>query len=126
MKLSIVWFGLGFMGYSTLATFSSIAIAQCVQGDVSIQYNISGSRQPTQRTNNVTMESEPNCSGNASVTRSVQGNIGGTNAVEQNREVNQVQRGGQGNRSGINGSTVKVRSQATIDVYNPSDYYFKP
>jgi hypothetical protein len=97
-----------------------------VQGDASVQYNISGSRQKTQRTNNVKMESDPNCTGNASITRSVQGNIGGTNRVEQHRVVEQIQRGGQGNASGVSGSTVKVRSQATVDVYNSADYYFDP
>jgi hypothetical protein len=124
MKLSIIGISLGLLSYMALGDFP--AIAQCVQGDVSVQYNISGSRQKTQRTNNVTMDSEPNCTGNASVTRSVQGNIGGTNSVEQEREIQQIQSGSKGNRSGINSSTVKVRSQATVDVHNPSDYHFNP
>jgi hypothetical protein len=124
MKLSIIGVGLGLLSFTVLGTFP--AIAQCVQGDASVQYNISGSRQKTQRTNKVKMESDPNCTGNASITRSVQGNIGGTNSVEQNREVEQIQRGGQGNASGVSGSTVKVRSQATVDVYNSADYYFEP
>jgi hypothetical protein len=124
MKISLIGTGLGLLGYTIFASLP--AIAQCVQSDVSVQYNISGSRQPTQRKNDVTMKSDPKCAGNASITRSVQGNIGGTNPVEQNREVNQVQRGGSGNPSGIDGSTVKTRSQAAIDVNNPTDYYFNP
>ncbi|MFM7571724.1 MAG: hypothetical protein ACKO4S_01085 [Snowella sp.] len=124
MKLSIIGVSLGLFGLTVLGTFP--AIAQCVQGDTSVQYNISGSRQKTQRTNNVKMESDPNCTGNASITRSVQGNIGGTNSVEQNREVEQIQRGGKGNRSGVSGSTVKIRSEVTVDVHNSADYYFDP
>lgn len=81
MKLSIIGVGLGLFSLTVLDTFP--AIAQCVQGDASVQYNISGSRQKTQRTNNVKMESDPNCTGNASITRSVQGNIGGTNSVDK-------------------------------------------
>jgi hypothetical protein len=72
------------------------------------------------------MESDPNCTGNASITRSVQGNIGGTNSVEQNREVEQIQRDNQRNSSGMSGSTVKVRSQPTVDIRNSADYYFDP
>ena len=118
------WGGLGLFSLTVLGTFP--AIAQCVQGDASVQYNISGSEQKTRRINNVKMESDPNCTGNSSITRSVQGNIGGTNSVEQNREVEQIQRGGKGNRSGVSGSTVKIRSEATVDVRNSADYYFDP
>jgi hypothetical protein len=124
MKLSIIEVGLGLLSFTVLGTFP--AIAQSVQSDVSVEYNISGSQQKTQRTNNVKMESDPNCKGNASITRSIQGNIGGTNAIEQNREVEQTQRSGQGNVSEVSGSTVKVGSQATVDTYNSADYYFKP
>ena len=124
MKLSIIGVGLGLFSLTALGTFP--AIAQCVQGDASVQYNISGSEQKTRRTNNVKMESDPNCTGNSSITRSVQGNIGGKNSVEQNREVEQIQRGGKGNRSGVSGSTVKIRSEATVDVRNSADYYFDP
>ncbi|PSF37232.1 hypothetical protein C7H19_10955 [Aphanothece hegewaldii CCALA 016] len=98
--------------------------AQCLQADVSVQYNISGSRQPTKRTNDVVMESEPGCRGNASVTTGVQGNIGGTTPVEQHRMVRHQQRG-QGNPTGINGSTVQIRSNVGIDVYDPSARYRK-
>ncbi len=124
MKLSIIGVGLGLFSLTVLGTFP--AIAQCVQGDASVQYNISGSDQKTRRTNNVKMESDPNCTGNSSITRSVQGNIDGTNSVEQNREVEQIQRGGKGNHSGVSGSTVKIRSEATVDVRNSADYYFDP
>ncbi len=96
------------------------ANAQCVQADVSLQYNISGSREPTERSNNVVMESEPGCTGNTSITTGVQGNIGGTNRVEQHRQVRHVQKGSRGNPTGVNGSTVQIRSNVGVDVYNPA------
>ena len=124
MKLSIIGVGLGLFSFTVLGTFP--AIAQCVQGDASVQYNISESQQKTQQTNNVKTESDSNFTGNTSITRSVQRNIGGANSVEQHHEVEQIQRSGQGNSSGVSGSTVKIPSQATVDVRNSADYYFDP
>jgi hypothetical protein len=124
MKLSIIGMGLGLFSLTVLGTFP--AIAQCVQGDASVQYNISESQQKTQQTNNVKTESDPNFTGNTSIPRSFQENIGGTNSVEQNREVEQIQRDNQRNSSGMSGSTVKVRSQPTVDIRNSADYYFDP
>ncbi|ACK66312.1 hypothetical protein PCC8801_2293 [Rippkaea orientalis PCC 8801] len=97
--------------------------AQCIQGDVSIQYNISGSQKPTTRTNDVVMEKNPKCSGNSSITTGVQGNRGGKTPVEQHRRVHQVQTGGQGNPTGIDGSTVQIRSNVQVDVDNPTDRF---
>jgi hypothetical protein len=97
---------------------SNSATAQCVQADVSVQYNISGSSQPTDRSNNVDMESDPSCRGNASVTRGVQGNIGGDGPVQQHRNVRHRQQGGDSNG---NGNTVQIRSNVGVDVYNPAD-----
>ncbi len=96
--------------------------AQCVQGDVSVQYSISGSQKPTQRTNDVTMESEPGCRGNSSVTTGVQGHIG-PNSAEQDRRVRHRQRGSNKNPKGINGSTVQIRSNVEVDVDNPVDRF---
>jgi hypothetical protein len=105
---------------------SRSTLAQCLQGDVSLQYNISGSQQPTRRTNDVVMESDRGCTGNRSVTTGVQGNIGGTEPVEQHRRVRHEQRGGQGNKTGVNGSTVQIRSNVGVDVYNPADNFSRP
>ena len=96
------------------------AKANCVQADVSVQYNISGSKKPTQRTNDVRMESEPGCRGNASVSTGVQGHIG-PGSVQQNRRVRHIQKGSQNNPTGVNGSTVQIRSNPQIDVDNPVD-----
>lgn len=99
---------------------SNSATAKCVQADVSVQYNISGSKEPTNRSNDVEMESDPSCRGNASVTTGVQGNVGGNGPVEQHRTVRHRQRGSDGN-SGGNGGAVQIRSNPGIDVYNPAD-----
>jgi hypothetical protein len=96
------------------------AKAQCVQADVSVQYNISGSKEPTDRTNDVVMESNPSCRGNVSVTRGVQGNVGGKGPVQQHRSVHHRQQGGSGDSNG-GGSTVQIRSNSAIDVYNPAE-----
>ncbi|RMF27411.1 MAG: hypothetical protein D6756_01970 [Cyanobacteria bacterium J083] len=92
---------------------------QCLQADVSVQYNISGSRRPAERRNDVTMESEPNCQGNVSVTTGVQGNVGGRGKVIQNRRVHHRHRNSNPDSTG--GSTLKIINNVGIDVYNPAD-----
>ncbi len=96
--------------------------AQCVQADASVQYNISSSRKPTQRTNDVTMESNPNCRGNSSVTRGVQGHIG-PNETEQNRRVSHSQEGNDKYPEIPNGRTVQIRSNVQVDVDNPAERF---
>jgi hypothetical protein len=114
-------FGLTFVGIGSIfSVFTDSAVAQCVQADVSVQYNISGSHEPTERFNDVDMQSNGSCQGNASVTTGVQGNEGGTGRVRQERVVrHQFQ--GEDNDSGFGGSTVQIRSNPAIDVYNPAD-----
>ncbi|MDJ0598830.1 MAG: hypothetical protein QNJ37_08335 [Crocosphaera sp.] len=102
--------------------FVTTVKAQCVQGDVSVQYSISGSKKPAQRTNDVTMESDPNCRGNSSVTTGVQEHIG-PNSPEQNRRVHQVQQGSNKYPQIPNGTTVQIRSNVQVDVDNPSDRF---
>ena len=119
----ILFLGQFFLFFLVLDSWMATAAkAQCVQGDVSVQYSISGSKKPSQRTNDVTMESQPGCSGNSSVTTGVQGHVGPTPA-EQNRRVRQVQTGNQGNPTGINGSTVQIRSNVEADIDNPVDRF---
>lgn len=98
---------------------SPAALAQCVQADVSVQYNISGSRTPTQRHNDVDLQSHGACQGNASVTTGVQGNEGGTRRVRQSRVVRHRVNNGDADNSG--GSTVQIISNPAIDVYNAAD-----
>ncbi len=99
------------------------AVAQCIQADVSVQYNISGSRKPTIRSNDVQMQSDGNCNNNAIVTTSVQGNEGGNGVVIQRRTVRQqIKNNGNNNRpSDVIVPNIKVRSNVGIDVYNAAD-----
>lgn len=102
----------------------SPATAQCIQADISVQYNISGSKEPTERTNDVEMTSDGACQGNATVTTGVQGNVGGNGRVRQSRTVrhrieNRDRREQERRYSG--GSTIQIQSNPAIDVYNPAD-----
>lgn len=122
--MKLTGFTLGLLSFSSVLTLESVltspATAQCVQADVSVQYNVSGSKQPTKRSNDVVMESNESCTGNTSVTRGVQGNVGGNGQVEQHRQVRHRQQGNRTNSTGSNGSTVQIRSNVGVDVYNPA------
>lgn len=100
--------------------FAFPVAAQCIQADVSVQYNISGSQEPTDRTNDVDFQSQGSCRGNASVTTSVQGNEGGRGKVRQNRVVRH-RFANSGSQTNSRGSTIQIRSNPTIDVYNAAD-----
>lgn len=117
------WLALGLVSCSTLLTAGNFltksASAQCVQADVSVQYNISGSRQRTQRSNDVDMQSQGRCSGSATVTTGVQGNEGGNGRVVQRRQVRQRLEGN--DTTGFGTSPIKIRSNVGIDVYNAAD-----
>lgn len=124
MKLSKLT--VGTLAVSSFLTFgfpvTNSAQAQCVQADVSVQYSISDSKEPAKRNNDVLMESDEKCSGNASVTTGVQGYIG-NGKVEQNRQVRHRQQGGSGNPSNIQGPNVQIRDNVGVDVYNPTSKY---
>ena len=114
------------LGISSLLTlimsnyYATPVIAQCVQADISLQYNISGSVEPTERSNDVDFQSDGGCQGNASVTTGVQGNIGGNSRVRQTRKVRHrfVNIDGQGDHLE---NTVQLQSNPAIDVYNAAD-----
>lgn len=121
MKLTI-WIP-GWLSLSGLLTANWLiapAIAQCVQADVSVQYNISGSREPTERNNDIRMSSNGTCQGNATVTTGVQGNVGGNGRVRQNRVVRH-RIDNSNNSSESSGATIQIQSNPAIDVYNPAD-----
>ena len=126
--MKFTWLGLGLLSCSSFLMYSSFltnsASAQCVQTDVSVQYTISDSGKRPKRSNDVDFDSDPGCSGNASVTTGVQGNIG-SNRVEQNRRVRHRQQGGNGNGTGINGPTIQHNVNVEIDVRNPAAQYVK-
>ncbi len=101
--------------------FSPMAQAQCVMNDTNLQVSISGSKQPTNRTNNVRQGSTGNCVGNTVNTTNVQTNVGGTDRATQNRQSNQQLNGGNSNPTGVNLAPAKFRQNVQIDVYNPAD-----
>ena len=96
------------------------ALAQCVQADISVQYNISGSVEPTERTNDVDFQSDGACQGNVSVTTGVQGNIGGNSRVRQTRKVRHRFTNKDAVGSDL-GNTVQIQANPAIDVYNAVD-----
>jgi hypothetical protein len=97
------------------------ATAQCVMNDTNIQVTISGSRQPTKRTNNVSQGSTGGCVGNTINTTNVQSNVGGTDPVTQNRQSNQQINGSNNSPTGINMAPVKFKQNVQVDVFNPAD-----
>ena len=123
MKLTRLTLGLlsviGFLSGFYLARSAS---AQCIQADVSVQYNISGSLEPTERTNDVDFQSQGNCQGNFSVTTGVQGNQGGTGRVRQRRVVRHRFIGDTDNSNYLGGPTIQIKSNPAIDVYNAADH----
>ncbi|MGK7953362.1 MAG: hypothetical protein AB4368_32400 [Xenococcaceae cyanobacterium] len=120
MKFNRVTLGLlSLMSFLGVFAVTRSASAQCVQADVSVQYNISGSRQPAEQSNDVDFDSNGRCRGNASITTGVQGNEGGTGRVIQRRVVRHRFTGDNDDRS--DGSTIQIQSNPTIDVYNAAD-----
>lgn len=125
MKLNYLLLAIASMGGSIFIT--PAVLAQCVQADIAVQYNISGSTTPTERDNDVRMQSRGGCRGNASITTGLQGNEGGTIKVRQSRKVRHRSIGD--NRWQFNNSshnnlgdrTVQIISNPTIDVYNAAD-----
>jgi hypothetical protein len=106
---------------STLATFpAQQASAQCVMNDTFIGVAINGSRQPTDRQNKVTQNSNGGCVGNTTNTTSVQVQTGGTSPARQIRTVNQTINGGGDSPAGVNLSPVKTRTNVGVDVFNPA------
>ena len=110
---------LSLINFFSVFAVPRFASAQCIQADIGVQYNISGSRQPTERTNDVDFGSHGNCQGNVSVTTGVQGNEGGRGRVTQRRVVRHRFRGNSNYGSG--GSTIQIKSNPAIDVYNAAD-----
>jgi hypothetical protein len=115
------------LGLSVISGFGIVSIphqpvlAQCLQADISVQYNISGSRKPANQTNDVVMEGEDGCVGNTSVTTGVQGNVGGSGDVVQHRQVRHKQTNGPGGGSGIGGKPIQIQNNVKVNVYNPAD-----
>lgn len=118
--MKLIWSYSSLLIVIVASSITTSATAQCIQADVGIQYNISGSKEPTRRSNDVDMQSSGDCRGNASVTTGVQGNVGGNGSVRQERRVRHRFEGNS-NNSNHDQSTVQIKVNPQIDVYNPAD-----
>lgn len=112
---------LSLLGLSIVsAPFS--ASAQCVASDVSVQANISGSKEPASQRSDIQTDVDGSCTGTSIHTGGAQIRTGGTSPGEQTRRVTHKIRGSS-NSSGVDGTTVILRSNPTIDVYNAADRF---
>lgn len=117
-------FSIGLLSFSACLIAPSttrMASAQCVMTDVGQQVTMSGSRRPTDRTNNVNMQSQGPCTGNSITTTGEQLQQGGTAPAVQRREVNQQMQGGSDGGTGVTTPTVRVIVNPKADVFNPAD-----
>ncbi|WP_309727989.1 hypothetical protein [Chamaesiphon sp. OTE_75_metabat_556] len=116
----------GLLALASLSTTFAIyqvtpASAQCVMNDTNIQVSINGSRQTTDRTNQVRQGSTGNCVGNSVSTTNVQSTTGSTDRANQQRQSNQQVSGGTSSSTGMSVAPVKLHQNVQIDVYNPAD-----
>ncbi|MBE9004705.1 hypothetical protein IQ259_06580 [Fortiea sp. LEGE XX443] len=102
-----------------LPAFTDSAAAQCVMTDVGVQVAVRGSRQPSRQSNNVDLQNQGQCSGNA-ITQVGTQVYTGSGRANQQRTSRQRINGGRGNGTGINGPTIKVPVGVQVDVYNPA------
>jgi hypothetical protein len=120
---------IGLLSIATLCTFTSVSVpqasAQCIMNDTNIQVSINGSRKPTDRTNDVSQNSNGSCVGTTVNTTNVQLQTGGTGRVSQRRESRQQINGSNNNPTGINLPPVKTHQNIQIDVDNPADRFNK-
>lgn len=116
---------IGLFSIATLAALFSVPVApvsaQCVMNDTNIQFSMNGSRQKTDRINDVSQKSSGECVGNSISSPNTQVQSGGTERAVQHRQSRQEIRGEDSNPTGINMKPVKVRTNVQIDVYNPAD-----
>ncbi len=103
--------------------FPNAVNAQCIQSDMSIQANLSGSKQPANRETKRKMTSHPRCTGNVQSTTGVQLNTGGRGTPTQNREVNQTIKESEGNETGIDSQTIQFKNGVIVDIINPADRF---
>jgi hypothetical protein len=119
-SLSLTIFSLGiFLPF--LPSFSSNALAQCVMIDVGAQTAIHGSQNPSTQINNVDMNSNDNCQGNAIVTSGTQTAVSNGDVI-QVRNVEQNINGNSSSNSDYlpNSETIKIQVNPQTDVYSPA------
>lgn len=127
--MKLAYRSLGLLSIATLSTFAAIsaphANAQCVMNDTNLQVSINGSRKPSDRTNNVSQNSNGGCVGNTVNTTNVQLQTGGTQRAVQHRESRQQVNGSNNSPTGIDLAPVKTHQNVQIDVDNPADRFNK-
>jgi hypothetical protein len=116
---------IGLLSIATISTLVALptpqASAQCHMNDTNIQVSINGSGKPTNRTNDVSQNSNGNCVGNSVNSTNVQVQTGGTDRATQRRVSRQQINSGSNNPTGVNIPVVKTRQNIQIDVDNPAD-----
>jgi Tfp pilus assembly protein PilV len=120
---------IGLLSLATVSTLAALptpqASAQCIMNDTNIQVSINGSGKPTDRTNDVTQNSNGGCVGNTVNTTNVQLQTGGTTRATQRRVSNQQINGSGDNPTGVNVPTIKTRQNIQVNVDNPADRFNK-
>lgn len=100
-----------------MATTSAAAV--CAVVDVNAQIVMRGSETPSNQTNEVTIDDDQPCFGNASV--NVNRQVGITSGeAEQRRTSHHQLGGGTPPIPGLSGKTIKVPVNVQIDQYNPA------
>jgi hypothetical protein len=97
------------------------ASAQCIQSHTGIQLKFG---EPAKQTNNVRQTGDGPCSGNVQSSTSVQVDRNTGRGRSQHQEVDQHFDGGRGNRTGVNGPTVRNNVVVDVNVRTPKN--FKP
>ena len=116
---------IGLLSIATISTLVALPTpqvsAQCHMNDTNIQVSINGSGKPTDRTNDVSQNSNGSCVGNSVNSTNVQVQTGGTARATQRRVSRQQINGGNSNPTGVNIPVVKTQQNIQIDVDNPAD-----
>ncbi len=119
----------GLLTLASLSTFAALPVphasAQCVMNDTNLQVSINGSHKPTDRTNNVSQDSNGGCVGNTINTTNVQVQTGGTQRATQHRESRQQINGSNNSPIGVNLPPVKTHQNVQVTVDNPADRFNK-
>ena len=123
MKFS--YLPIGLFSIATLSSLFALSVtpvsAQCAMIDTNIQMSMNGSRQATDRSNDVSQKSSGECVGNSISSTNTQVDVGGTERAHQHRTSRQEIRGEDSSPTGIDMKPVKVKTNVQIDVYNAAD-----
>jgi hypothetical protein len=95
------------------------ASAQCIQSHTGIQLKFG---EPAEQTHNVRQTGDEPCSGNVQSSTSVQVDRDTGRGRRQHQEVDQHLDGGRGNRTGVNGPTVRNSVVVDVNVRTPKGF----